>query len=119
MGLANHMVRTTLAEQISMDQARNKASGELSLLLNRVTLAGRMIATEIMRAGLQGTLGKTGEVNVQGEEVKALDVISNEIFLQVFRNIDVVKSLASEEMEDTHDYTTHVKGKPVSRAVVL
>jgi fructose-1,6-bisphosphatase I len=107
------MVRTTLAEQIAMDQARNKASGELSLLLNRITLAGRMIATEIMRAGLEGTLGKTGEINVQGEEVKALDMISNEIFLQVFQNIDVVKSLASEEMEETHDYTQHDKGKYV------
>jgi fructose-1,6-bisphosphatase I len=107
------MVQTTLAEQIAMDQALNKASGEMSLLLNRVTLAGRMIAMEIMRAGLHGTLGKTGEVNVQGEEVKALDMISNEVFLQVFRNIDVVKSLASEEMEHTHDYTSHRKGKYV------
>ncbi len=96
-----------------MDQALNKASGEMSLLLNRVTLAGRMIAMEIMRAGLHGTLGKTGDVNVQGEEVKALDMISNEIFLQVFRNIDVVKSLASEEMENTHEYTSHRKGKYV------
>ena len=107
------MIRTTLAEQIATDQARSKASGELSLLLNRITLAGRMIATEIMRAGLVGKLGLTGEVNVQGEEVKALDMISNDIVLQVFKNIDVVKSLASEEMENAHDYSDHKTGKYV------
>ena len=107
------MIRTTLAEQIAKDQARNKASGELSLLLNRITLAGRMIATEIMRAGLIGTLGKTGDTNVQGEEVKALDIIANEIFLDVFHNIDVVKSMASEEMEEAHNYEGHRAGKYV------
>lgn len=106
-------IRTTLAEQIAADQARNKASGELSLLLNRVTLAGRMIATEIMRAGLQGTLGKTGEVNVQGEEVKALDEISNSIFLEVFQNIDVVRSVASEEMEESFTFGERDTGKYV------
>ncbi|MCB9869759.1 MAG: class 1 fructose-bisphosphatase [Planctomycetes bacterium] len=107
------MIRTTLAEQIAHDQARNKASGELSLLLNRITLAGRMIAAEIMRAGLHGKLGRTGEVNVQGEEVKALDVIANEIFLQVFANIEVVKSMASEEMEHVHTYEGERAGKYV------
>lgn len=107
------MIRTTLAEQIAKDQATNKASGELSLLLNRITLAGRMIATEIMRAGLEQKLGKTGDINVQGEDVKALDIISNEIFLDVFSNIDVVKSMASEEMEDAHDYKSHRAGKYV------
>jgi fructose-1,6-bisphosphatase I len=103
----------TLAEQIALDQARNKASGELSLLLNRMTLAGRMIAVEIMKAGLHGKLGLTGDVNVQGEEVKALDIISNDIFLEVFHNIDVVKSLASEEMEDSYDYEGSRAGKYV------
>lgn len=107
------MVHTTLAEQIAHDQAQNKASGELSLLLNRITLAGRMIAAEIMRAGLIGKLGKTGEINVQGEEVKALDMISNEIFLNVFANIEVVKSCASEEMEDAHNYEGDRAGKYV------
>lgn len=107
------MIRTTLAEQIGKDQARSKASGELSLLLNRITLGGRLIATEIMRAGLDEKLGKTGDVNVQGEEVKALDVISNEIFLDVFSNIDVVKSMASEEMEDAHYYSGDRAGKYV------
>lgn len=107
------MIRTSLAEQIALDQAQHKASGELSLLLNRVTLAGRLIANEIMNAGLIGNLGKTGKTNVQGEEVKALDIIANEIFVDVFQNIDVVKSMASEEMDEELVYKGQRAGKYV------
>jgi fructose-1,6-bisphosphatase I len=49
-----------------------------------------MIALEIMRAGFVGKLGLTGQVNVQQEEVRALDVISNEIFIRVFETMDLV-----------------------------
>ena len=106
------MHRDTLVEQFVRDQAKVPgASGELSTLLSRISLAGRMIALEIMKAGFVGKLGLTGEQNVQGEEVRALDVISNEIFLQVFENIDVVHSLASEEMHEAHFYAGQRQGK--------
>ncbi|MHC4513846.1 MAG: class 1 fructose-bisphosphatase [Planctomycetota bacterium] len=106
------MHKDTLVEQFVRDQAKVPgASGELSTLLNRICLAGRMIALEIMKAGFVGRLGLTGEQNVQGEEVRALDLISNEIFLQVFENIDVVHSLASEEMDEAHFYAGERQGK--------
>ena len=83
------------------------------MILSRVSLAGRMIATEIMRAGFVGKLGLTGDVNVQEEEVRALDVISNEIFKQVFANMDVVAAIGSEEMEDVYNYEGDRQGKYV------
>jgi fructose-1,6-bisphosphatase I len=90
----------TLGEQFVFDQARIPgATGALSTILNRVSLAGRMIALEIMRAGFVGKLGLTGDVNVQDEEVRALDQISNDIFQRVFANMHVVHAMASEEME--------------------
>lgn len=90
----------TLGEQFVLDQAKAPgASGAMSTVLNRISLAGRMIALEIMRAGFVGKLGLTGDVNVQNEEVRALDAISNEIFQRVFHNMRVVHALASEEME--------------------
>lgn len=106
------MHRDTLVEQFVRDQARSPgASGELSTLLNRISLAGRIIASEIMKAGFVGRLGLTGEKNVQGEEVRALDAISNQVFLEVFENIDVVHSMASEEMDEAHFYEGRRKGK--------
>jgi fructose-1,6-bisphosphatase I len=92
-------MRITLSEQIAIDQAKAAATGALSTLLNRISLAARMIASEIMRAGFVGKLGLTGDKNVQDEDVRALDVISNEIFVRVFERIGVMHAMASEEME--------------------
>lgn len=94
--------RLTLSEQFFRDQASHAASGGLSSVLNRFSLAARMLASEIMRAGFVGKLGYTGGTNVQEEDVRALDVISNETILQVFENIPMVAGIASEEMEDVH-----------------
>ena len=104
----------TLSEQFVQDQASHAAaSGQLSTLLNRLSLAGRLIASEIMRAGFVGRLGLTGDTNVQGEEVRALDVISNEIFQRVFEHMDVVSGLASEEMEEVFQFPEERHGKYV------
>ncbi len=93
--------RITLSEQFYRDQSKHPgASGGLSTILNRFSLAGRMIASEIMRAGFVGKLGYTGTTNVQDENVRALDVIANDIVNQVFENVPMVAAMASEEMED-------------------
>ncbi|MFT4839821.1 MAG: fructose-1,6-bisphosphatase I [Planctomycetota bacterium] len=96
------MNRFTLSEQFFRDQASAGASGGLSTVLNRLSLVARMLASEIMRAGFVGKLGYTGTNNVQGEEVRELDVISNDMTLQVFENVPMVAAIASEEMEDIH-----------------
>jgi fructose-1,6-bisphosphatase I len=104
--------RLTLVEQFVRDQSRSPgATGELSTLLSRLSLAGRLIANEIMRAGFVGKLGFTGDVNVQAEQVRALDVIANDVFIKVFESIETVSCLASEEMEDIHRYDGHRPGK--------
>ena len=85
------MTRLTLSEQFFRDQALHNASGGLSSVLNRLSLAGRMIASEIMRAGFVGKLGYTGTTNVQNEEVRALDVMSDDIVRQVFENFPLAR----------------------------
>ena len=109
--MSNHN-RVTLTEQLFSDQARAPgASGDLSTVFSRLSLAGRMISKEIMTAGFVGKLGYTGSVNVQDEDVRELDVIANDIFNQLFENVDAVAALASEEMEDIHVYQREVPGK--------
>jgi fructose-1,6-bisphosphatase I len=96
------MTRLTLSEQFFRDQARHGATGGLSTILNRISLAARMIASEIMRAGFVGKLGYTGSTNVQDEQVRALDLISDNIVRQVFDHLPLVAGIGSEEMEDIY-----------------
>ncbi|MBW4499186.1 MAG: class 1 fructose-bisphosphatase [Scytonema hyalinum WJT4-NPBG1] len=76
---------------------------DLSALMNRIALAGKLIARRMSRAGLmEGVLGFTGEVNVQGESVKKMDVYANDVFISVFKQSGLVCRLASEEMENPY-----------------
>lgn len=109
-----HFVRhLTLADQFFRDQGTAGASGDLSTVLNRVTLAGRLIANNVLRAGLEGRLGKTGEINVQGEEVKKLDFVSDEVFREVFDRVPVVAAIASEENPEPFVFEQHARAKYV------
>ena len=91
------MSRPTLTEHILLSQAAAPhATGELSRILARLSLAGRMISNRILNAGFLGEHGDTGEVNVQGEDVKQLDVLSNDIFIRVFDTLSSVAGIASE-----------------------
>jgi fructose-1,6-bisphosphatase I len=73
---------------------------DLSAIMNRIALAGKLISRRLSNAGLMdGALGFTGETNVQGESVKKMDVYANEVFIAVFKQSGLVCRLASEEME--------------------
>jgi fructose-1,6-bisphosphatase I len=90
----------TLTRHIFQTQSAHPgATGEFSALMAQVGLAGKMIASDLRRAGLLNILGFTGETNVQGEAVKKLDEIANETFVKVFQYSGLVCALASEEME--------------------
>lgn len=111
--MADFVPHLTLADQFFRDQGSRGGTGELSTILNRVTLAGRLIANNVLRAGLEGRLGKTGDVNVQGEEVKKLDVVSNEVFREVFDRVPVVAGMASEELPEPFVFEQHKKARYV------
>jgi fructose-1,6-bisphosphatase I len=76
---------------------------DLSAIMNRIALAGKLIARQLSRAGLMNdVLGFTGETNVQGESVKKMDVYANDVFISVFKQSGLVCRLASEEMEEPY-----------------
>lgn len=76
---------------------------DLSALMHRIALAGKLIARRLSLAGLMANaLGFTGEVNVQGESVKKMDIYANEVFISVFQQSGLVCRLASEEMEQPY-----------------
>ena len=74
---------------------------DVSALMSRIALAGKLIARRLSRAGLvEDALGFTGRENVQGESVKKMDVYANDVFISVFKQSGLVCRLASEEMEE-------------------
>lgn len=92
---------TTLSRHVLQQLHSFSADAQdLSALMNRIALAGKLIARRLSRAGLmEDALGFTGGVNVQGESVKKMDVYANEVFISVFKQSGLVCRLASEEME--------------------
>ncbi|MFB2896558.1 class 1 fructose-bisphosphatase [Aerosakkonemataceae cyanobacterium BLCC-F50] len=92
---------TTLSRHVLQQlQSFSADAQDLSALMNRIALAGKLIARRMSRAGLmENVLGFTGEVNVQGESVKKMDIYANDVFISVFKQSGLVCRLASEEME--------------------
>jgi fructose-1,6-bisphosphatase I len=92
---------TTLSRHVLQQlQSFSAEAQDLSAIMNRIALAAKLISRRLTRAGLvEGALGFTGNVNVQGESVKKMDVYANDVFISVFKQSGLVCRLASEEME--------------------
>src|ERR1041385_2901852 len=97
-----HLQLLTVQQHILEEQRRHhpQASGEFSWLLSGITLATKIVAAQVRRAGLAGIVGVTRETNIQGEVVQKLDVIANQTLLQFLGNRGNVAIMASEENED-------------------
>lgn len=91
----------TLDEFIIRKQAELPyAKGDLSRLLRDLGLAAKIVNREVNKAGLVDILGTVGVVNVQGEEVKKLDVFANERFIAALELGGQCCGIASEENEE-------------------
>jgi fructose-1,6-bisphosphatase I len=104
----------TVQQHIMEEQRRlhPKATGEFSWLLSGITLATKIIAAQVRRAGLTDILGNAGRQNVQGEVQQKLDVIANQALLHCLGNRGNVGVLASEENEEPiviHEDRSHGK----------
>jgi len=76
------------------------ARGDLSRLLRDIGLAAKIVNREVNKAGLVDILGSTGKMNVQGEEVKKLDVFANRRFIAALELGGQCCGVASEENKD-------------------
>lgn len=92
---------TTINHHIDAEQTLHpEATGEFTSLLNDLTLAIRLISRDVRRAGLNDILGLTRDTNVHGEQVRKLDVYSNEVIKRAMARGGHVAIMASEEEED-------------------
>ena len=103
----------TLARFLAQrQQMYPKASGELTRVILQLSTVAKIIASYARRAALLGIKGQTGETNIQGEEVKKMDILSNAAFTEAFEYVDIVGAIVSEEMDDPlilHVQTDHAK----------
>ncbi len=93
--------RRTLTQFLIEERRRfPQASGDFNALLLNVALACKSMARALRLGELGGMLGQAGgEVNVQGEEQKKLDVIGNETFVRINEWSGHLAGMVSEEME--------------------
>ena len=94
--------RQTLTQYL-IDQRRRfpGASGELNALILDVSIACKAIARQVAFGAL-GELPTGGELNVQGEAQKPLDIASNEMFMRQTEWSGHLAGLASEELDDPY-----------------
>jgi len=98
--------RSTLTQYLIEERRRfPQAEGSLNALILDVALACKAIARAVAFGELGGAMGdalpdaKGGEINVQGEVQKRLDVVSNEVFIRRNEWSGLLAGMASEEME--------------------
>ncbi len=103
------MAKVVTISRHIMEQERKypSATGEFSNLLSEITLAAKIIMREVGKAGLVNILGKTGETNVQGEEVMKLDVFANDTIFRALDHTGHLCIMASEEDAEPRHIPDH------------
>lgn len=74
----------------------------LVFLIEDIAAACKSIANQVRYAAFRGLSGVAGEVNVQGEEQKKLDVAADEEFMRVCSNSARLAALVSEERDEVN-----------------
>ncbi len=107
--------RQTLTQYLIEQRKRfPQAIGDLNALILDVSIACKAIARTVAFGELaEGTAGNAGgDVNVQGEVQKKLDVLSNQMFIATAEWSGHLAGMASEEMEQPHQIPqAYARGK--------
>lgn len=95
----------------------NPELAELPSLFSGIETACKAISSMVKRSQLTGTVGymDSGDINIQGEEQKKLDVMTNEVLKSALRFTGRMGVIASEE----EDVPVDVKGIDVSKDIMF
>merc|ERR1719391_1701720 len=103
----------TLTRHILQEQKKfaPNGTGDLTQLLVSIQAAVKAVSAAVRRAGIDNMFGVAGNTNVQGEEVKKLDVLANDLFINVCRASYATCLLVSEENDSEIEVETEKQGK--------
>jgi fructose-1,6-bisphosphatase I len=98
---ADDHVKIITIERHILDEQRShpEATGVLTSLLYDIALAGKVIASKTTRAGLAEILGRTEDINIQGEQVQKLDRLADLTIYRLNDHTGRLAVLGSEEHE--------------------
>lgn len=113
--MSDHRAITLSQFVLQQEREHPEASGEFTSVLLDIALAAKMINKAVVRAGLAGVIGATGDVNVQGERVQKLDVFAHETIMRVLGSTGQLAVVASEEDEGI---VPMPDGAPIGKYVV-
>ncbi len=91
----------TVNEHLLIHQKESPAAtGRFTKLLSELIFSAKIISKEVNKAGLVDILGFTGEINVQGEQVRKLDDFANRVLIYRMQRTGVLCAMATEENAD-------------------
>lgn len=93
------MAGITLTRYLDDHVASGRITRDLQILLDSVAVSCKRISVAIGKGALADVLGTAGSDNVQGEEQKKLDVISNHLMITGSQWTGALAGMASEEMD--------------------
>lgn len=73
----------TLTSWLLKQEQAGVIDAELTIVLSSISMACKQIASLVQRANISNLTGVQGAVNVQGEDQKKLDVVSNEVSVAI------------------------------------
>ena len=105
--------KSTLTQFLIEERRRApEATGDLNALITDVSLACKAISRKVAYGALAGVLGSAGTDNVQGEDQKTLDILSNQMFLRANEWGGHVAGMVSEELDEPYTLPAqHPRGK--------
>nr|QGW58457.1 chloroplast fructose-1,6-bisphosphatase 1 [Camellia oleifera] len=87
----------TLTGWLLKQEQNGVIDAELTIVMSSISMACKQIASLVQRASISNLTGVQGAVNIQGEDQKKLDVVSNEVFSSCLRSSGRTGIIASEE----------------------
>jgi len=91
----------TITEHLLLCQEQcPAASGHFTRLLNELITVAKLISREVNKAGLLDIRGLTGDINVQGEQVRKLDEFANHALIWRMQRCGLLCAMSSEENAD-------------------
>ena len=87
---------------VEQQREHGRIPPQLRLLIEVVARACKSIAINVNKGALGEVLGSTDTENVQGEVVKKLDVIANDVLVEANQWGGHLAAMASEEMDSIH-----------------
>lgn len=81
------------------------AKGDLSSLLHHIGTAAKMVNKKINKAGLVDIIGRSGSVNIQGENQQKIDIYADEVFINALLASGECCGVATEENQNEVVFT--------------